>query len=161
MIDCGLDLSIDGHTALFTAIMDGQYEMVEFLIEKGANPHLVCELLTSGEGNSLKALYYSSIEFAIHFRHLPILKLLLAKGVLPDQDGLPLAVEKEFEEAVALLSEFSDQHLPLKELLEDFLDRQQSNGRDIGLDFDIPHKGWAIFDSNMPKEAEKLADPSL
>lgn len=33
---------MDGHAALFTAIMDGQYEMVEFLIEEGANPHLEC-----------------------------------------------------------------------------------------------------------------------
>ncbi|KAF7125941.1 hypothetical protein CNMCM5793_002300 [Aspergillus hiratsukae] len=115
MIDYGLDLNIDGHTALFTAIMHGQYEMVEFLIEKGANPHLLCELWTYGEGNILEALLYSSIGFAIHFRRLQILKLLLGKGVLPAEDDLPLAVEMELEEAVALLSEFSDQDLPQKE----------------------------------------------
>lgn len=154
MIDYGLDLSIDGHTALFTAIMDGQYEMVEFLIEEGANPHLICEFSTSDGNDSFKTLFYSSIGVAIHFRRLQILKLLLAKGVLPADDDLPLAVEKEFEEAVALLSEFSDQDLPQKQTLQNFLFRQHNNGGDKGLDFDIPHKGWAIFDSTVFYESE-------
>ncbi|KAF4278970.1 hypothetical protein KXV22_001153 [Aspergillus fumigatus] len=159
-IDYGLDLSMDGHAALFTAIMDGQYEMVEFLIEEGANPHLECELWTHDENGFFETLFYSSIGFAIHFRRLQILRLLLAKGVLPGQGDLCLAVKKEFEEAVALLSKFSNQDLPQKESIENYLLWQQINRQDNGLDFEIPHKSWFVFDSTLPQEPEKPAGPS-
>ncbi|KAH1805861.1 hypothetical protein KXX27_009790 [Aspergillus fumigatus] len=151
---------MDGHAALFTAIMDGQYEMVEFLIEEGANPHLECELWTHDENGFFETLFYSSIGFAIHFRRLQILRLLLAKGVLPGQGDLCLAVKKEFEEAVALLSKFSNQDLPQKESIENYLLWQQINRQDNGLDFEIPHKSWFVFDSTLPQEPEKPAGPS-
>ncbi|KAH2382290.1 hypothetical protein KXV53_002495 [Aspergillus fumigatus] len=154
-----LDLSMDGHAALFTAIMDGQYEMVEFLIEEGANPHLECKLWTHDYNGCSETLFYRSIGFAIHFRRLRILRLLLAKGVLPGQGDLCLAVKKEFE-AVALLSKFSNQNLPQKESIESYLLWQQINRQDNGLDFEIPHKSWFVFDSTLPQEPEKTAGPS-
>ncbi|KAF7159651.1 hypothetical protein CNMCM5623_005031 [Aspergillus felis] len=152
-IDYGLDLSLDGHTALFTAIMYGQYEMVEFLIEKGANPHLMCELWLR-DGDYLDTLLYSSIGFAIYFRHLHILKLLLAKGVLPEQDDLCLAVKKEFEEAVALLSKFSNQELPPKYTIEGYMCSHYL-GRDKGVDFKLRRQGFFVVHSTSPEEPEK------
>ena len=35
-----------GHAALFHAIKSGQYEMVEAMIDRGANPHLSFALFT-------------------------------------------------------------------------------------------------------------------
>ncbi|GIC93752.1 ankyrin repeat domain-containing protein [Aspergillus udagawae] len=154
-IDYGLDLSLDGHTALFTAIMHGQYRMVEFLIEKGANPHLMCELWLQDGDCFTDTLLYSSIGFAIHFRHLQILKLLLAKGVLPAQDDLRLAVKKEFEEAVALLSKFSNQELPPKQTIEGYIRWQHYLERYKGVDFKLRHQWFFVVDSTSTEESEK------
>ncbi|GIJ91732.1 hypothetical protein Asppvi_010704 [Aspergillus pseudoviridinutans] len=111
LINYGLDIELFGHAALFTAIMHGQYEMVELLIEKGANPHLTYELFArDGEVHR-----YSSVGFAIYFGHLDILKLLLAKGVHPEKCDLHLAMKKGDKQKVALLSEFSYEGIPEKE----------------------------------------------
>ncbi|GIJ91733.1 hypothetical protein Asppvi_010705 [Aspergillus pseudoviridinutans] len=149
-IDYGLDLSLDGHTALFTAIMYGQYGMVEFLIEKGADPHLMCELRLD-DGHCLE----SSIGFAIYFRHLHILKLLLAKGVVPAQYDLSLAAKKEFEEAVALLSKFSNQELPPKETLERYMCSQRYLEREKVVNFKLRRQCFFVAYSTSPEEPEK------
>lgn len=85
--------------------------MVESLIEKGADPNLDWQFSTRDHADWF---FYSTIGFALHFGHLEIVKLLLAKGVHPDKTDLELATKRNYEEAIALLSEFSYDNLPEK-----------------------------------------------
>jgi hypothetical protein len=62
----------------------------------------------------MDSFVYTTIGFALYFGYLEIVKLLLAKGVHPDKTDLRLATERNFEEEIALLSEFSYDNLPKK-----------------------------------------------
>ncbi|KAE8329642.1 ankyrin repeat-containing domain protein [Aspergillus sergii] len=107
----GADIRTYGHAALFHAIVSGQCEMVETLIDRGANPHLT----------------FGTIGFAVWFHHLHILKLLLARGVQPEYDDLGVARERGFEEAVTiLLPALTNASEEQKEYVADYVTRQRS-----------------------------------
>ncbi|KAJ5604183.1 hypothetical protein N7537_007139 [Penicillium hordei] len=59
--------------------MHGHYDMVESLIEKGADPNLDWQFSTR---DYAEWFFYSTIGFVLHFEHVEIVKLLLAKGAL-------------------------------------------------------------------------------
>ncbi|KAB8274645.1 hypothetical protein BDV30DRAFT_237566 [Aspergillus minisclerotigenes] len=118
---CNFSL-MDGHAALFYAVKSGQYDMVEALIDRGANPHLSLTLIEHGGGRCL-----GTTGFAVWFRHLDILKLLLAKGVQPEIEDLGVAKEKSFAQAkTLLLPALTDTPGERKEDVADYVNRQES-----------------------------------
>ncbi|KAB8067731.1 ankyrin repeat-containing domain protein [Aspergillus leporis] len=132
---------------LFIAIMEDQYEMVEMLIDNGANPRLENQLFTRDEDDVIIMCFLSPIGFAIYFRRLNILKLLLEKGVLPVQDDLELAVDKKYEEAVVLLSKFSNQDLPNIQSVSSYIMWTGYLNRMENPDFWMPYTSW-VFDES-------------
>jgi ankyrin repeat protein len=145
----GLKLEFYGIAPLFIAIMEGQYEMVEMLIDNGAKPYLLHMLQTRDEDGFDDICQLSPIEFAIHFRRLDILKLLLEKG-LPAQVDLDLAANKKYEEAVILLSKFSGQSLPAMQTVDTYiLWTQYDNGMEDP-DFQMPWTSWILDDPITP-----------
>ncbi|KJK67376.1 Ankyrin repeats 3 copy [Aspergillus parasiticus SU-1] len=122
LIDTGADIQMYGHAALFYAIKSGQYNMVEALIDRGANPHLSLTLIEHGGSRCL-----GTTGFAVWFHHLDILKLLLAKGVQPEIEDLCVAKEKSFEQAkTLLLPALTDAPGERKEDVADYVNRQES-----------------------------------
>ncbi|KAE8341552.1 hypothetical protein BDV24DRAFT_132176 [Aspergillus arachidicola] len=114
-----IDIRTYGHAALFHAIVSGQYEIVETLIDRGANPHLTFGLFELGGYRTL-----GTIGFAVWFHHLHILKLLLARGVQPEYDDLSVARERGLEEAVTvLLPAFTNASEEQKEYVADHVNR--------------------------------------
>ncbi|KAA8648029.1 uncharacterized protein ATNIH1004_003912 [Aspergillus tanneri] len=154
LLDYGLDLDLYGNAALFTAIMEGQYEMTEFLINNGSNPHLLCELWRRDKLCFIGAPTYSSIEFAIHFQHLDILKLLLEKGVLPRQKEFDLAV-KEYKEAVALLSKFPKDSSRRK-LIEVYVIFAGQKRWEKDPNFKMPFTSAGVWDSTSTSSTSEL-----
>jgi hypothetical protein len=67
---------------------------------------------------------YSTIGLAVQFRQLETLKLLLDKGVIPENRDLELAKDERFGDAVALLKTYSLDHVPNKQRLAQFLDEK-------------------------------------
>ncbi|GES57317.1 ankyrin repeat protein [Aspergillus terreus] len=102
--------------ALFSAIDEGKKECVEFLISKGADPHLPDYLPTESVIDD-ETRRYSSIYYAMLHGHLDICKFLIAYGVRPEEDDLQLAREKGYDELVDILSGFSYKNVPEKENL--------------------------------------------
>ncbi|KAB8238380.1 uncharacterized protein BDW43DRAFT_261511 [Aspergillus alliaceus] len=118
VIDLGLDVEMCWQGALFVAIIHGQREMVELLIEKGANPHLTHDVFT----RDYECWRYNTIGFAVLFKQLEILRLLLDMSVRPEKEDLMLARDERFEEAVALLKGYSFDDVPEKQHISEFLD---------------------------------------
>ncbi|KAL3487006.1 ankyrin repeat protein [Aspergillus germanicus] len=103
-LDRGFDVEMCWQGALFAAVMHGQVDMVELLTARGANPHLTHEVWMW----TFEICRYSTVGFAVQFRHLETLKLLLQKGVIPETRDLQLASDERFGDAVALLETYSD-----------------------------------------------------
>ncbi|KAJ5824744.1 ankyrin repeat protein [Penicillium robsamsonii] len=61
----------------------------------------------------LDSFVYSTIGFALHFGHLEIVKLLLAKGVHLEKINIKLTTERNYED-IPLLSEFCYGNLSMK-----------------------------------------------
>lgn len=113
LIDYELDLSIYGGAALLEAIKAGQFNMTKLLIDNGANPNLEAELLQYPEFSAC----YSSIEFALHFGRLDILKFLLEMGIPPGRNDLAF-LENYPKEIVDVLPKLPETELPPKESLQ-------------------------------------------
>ncbi|KAI9045386.1 ankyrin [Aspergillus affinis] len=105
----GLDIRIHGHPALFTAVEKGHFDMVKYLIARGANPNLRCDYFElSGP--------YSTVWAAVQARRMDILEFLVTEqGVRPDEQDLQQAVKMEFEEAVAFSTPHDYKDVPEKE----------------------------------------------
>ncbi|KAJ6143452.1 hypothetical protein N7471_002905 [Penicillium samsonianum] len=134
-----LEVDVFGPQALFMAIMHGNYEMVESLIEQGANPHLEWQVIYGAPGSS----FYGTIGFAIYFHHFEIAKLLLAKGVLPSRGDFLLAeVRRPFP-----LSQFSYRDLPQKNNVFDYVRWQISERYKNGLGINVMEANYWSKDS--------------
>lgn len=101
VVDWGMDIHIYRHIALFTAVDQGHFNMVKFLIENGANPNLTCEY------NNWRGPF-NITWIAVQAKHFEILEYLVVKRqVQPDRDALEKAREMKFDKAICLLSGFS------------------------------------------------------
>ncbi|OJJ77960.1 hypothetical protein ASPBRDRAFT_167299 [Aspergillus brasiliensis CBS 101740] len=109
LLSYGMDLEGYGSAALFTAIRDGHYEMTELLIDNGAIKDISCELYP--RSGFILGTEYSAVAIAVLYERLDILKLLLDKGFLPGPRDLRIATERNFVEAVSLLTPFADRVL--------------------------------------------------
>lgn len=120
LIDNGLDLNPWGVSAFFAAILYGNHELAEFMLDKGLNANFAHEIIQRGNDT-----YWSSpIGLAIRFRHFDILKLLIARGLSPEQRDIEFAVKNGYEDDVALLSKFSEHQLDEKDLLADHVSHE-------------------------------------
>ncbi|OQE31158.1 hypothetical protein PENFLA_c002G00697 [Penicillium flavigenum] len=124
-----LELDVFGPQALFTAIMHGNYEMVESLIDKGANPNLSWQMVHLG----LNSSFYGTIGVALFFDHFEIAKLLLAKSVLPARADFVLAADRQ----KFSLSEFSFEDLPQKNDVVNYVRWQISERYKKGLGINV------------------------
>jgi ankyrin repeat protein len=122
LIDVGAEIAVYGHAAVFRAIYHGHLSMVEFLIQNGANPHLSCALYEYGGR--------STIGYAIGYKKLSIVKLLLDKGVQPDRHDLQLANRLKLSEAVAILEKLSFQDLPERTSLVEYTQQREAERLD-------------------------------
>lgn len=111
LIEYGAEIRVHGQGLIFVAINVGSKELIEFLLQQGANPHLSMEL-TPGEN-------YSTTWCAIKWRKFDILDLLLAHGVHPDQQSLQLAIDMELPDIVAMLEKISYGDAPENNVEED------------------------------------------
>ncbi|GAB1202090.1 hypothetical protein APSETT445_000701 [Aspergillus pseudonomiae] len=152
LLDYGLKLKFYLEP-LFIAIMEGQYEMVEMLIDNGVNPNLTHSLNTRDEEGYDKIYALSPVGFAIQFRRLDILKLLLDKDILPGRSDLELAAERKYEEAMVLLSKFADQELPERKGASDLWMTEQWNVPD----FRMPAISYQIEDTITPEAGDECA----
>ncbi|KAB8259202.1 ankyrin repeat protein [Aspergillus pseudonomiae] len=146
LLDYGLKLKFY-FEPLFIAIMEGQYEMVEMLIDNGVNPNLTHSLNTRDEEGYDEIYNLGPVGFAIHFRHLDILKLLLDKDVPPGRSDMQLAAERKYEEAMVLLSKFADQEL---------------HDRIGAIDLWMTEQVWNVLDDpdfRMPATSYEIEDP--
>ncbi|KAJ5121116.1 uncharacterized protein N7515_009077 [Penicillium bovifimosum] len=149
-----LEIDIFGTQAMFAAIMHGHYDMVESLIEKGANPNLTWQFISQDLVDS-----YTTIGFALHFGYLEIVKLLLAKGVHPDKTDLRLATERNYEE-IALLSEFSYDNLPMKDDVSNFVYFNRMARLDKGLEANVMAGGPWTYDTTEVECSEDATYPN-
>jgi ankyrin repeat protein len=99
LIEYGADIRVHGQGLIFVAINVGSKELIEFLLQQGANPYL-CMELTPGKNRS-------TIWCAIKWRKFDILELLLAHGVCSNQQDLQLAIDMELPDIVAMLEKIS------------------------------------------------------
>ncbi|KAJ5795006.1 hypothetical protein N7457_001605 [Penicillium paradoxum] len=146
-----LEIEAFGAQAVFIAIMHGHCEMVELLIEKGANPHLSWELVVGVPHNSF---WYSTIGFALHFEYPEIVKLLLAKCVCPSRSDLRFVREKKFateknKDVIVLLSEFSEESLPMKHDVETHFERQLGGRDQQGLTLSMSGIPFGVLDGTQ------------
>lgn len=110
-------------------IMHGNYEVVESLIDKGANPHLSRQMIDLEPGSS----FYGTI-------HSGIAKHLLAKGVLPDRADFLLAADRhKFS-----LSEFSYEDLPQKNDVFNYVWWQISERYKKGLGINVIEANYLV-----------------
>ncbi|KAL5334637.1 ankyrin, partial [Aspergillus crustosus] len=116
----GLDIRVYGHTALFTAVEQGHFDVVKWLIAKGANPHLHCTYRDAGG-------IYSTIWAAVEAQRSDILRyLIIEQAVRPDEQDLKEAKDLGFEEGVALLSECNyANNIPDKEDIPSYVARME------------------------------------
>ncbi|KAJ5135358.1 ankyrin repeat protein [Penicillium bovifimosum] len=136
-VDHGFEIDIYGHAALFQAILEREDEMVELLLESGANPHLQCQY----PDDDCVFHYRSSIWCAIRFRNWKMLDLLLSKGVHPDPADLAFAIERDEKKAIALLSQFSYESVPVKITLPDFIKHMEDERVKTDPNF-VPKDWW-------------------
>ncbi|KAL6236495.1 hypothetical protein BDW75DRAFT_206549 [Aspergillus navahoensis] len=136
-VDHGFEIDIYGHAAIFQAILDRDNEMVELLLENGANPHLRCQCPDDDEDFH----YRSSILCAIKFGNWKILNLLISKGVHPDPADLALAIERDEKKAIALLSQSSYENVPVKITLPDFIKYMEDERGKTDPNF-VPKDWW-------------------
>ncbi|RAL14682.1 ankyrin [Aspergillus homomorphus CBS 101889] len=104
LLNHSLNLRFYGTTALFVAIYAGHYEFVQMLLDHGVDTRLGC-LFETTDGTPLMN-GYTPIGFAIKWRRLEILRLLLDRGTHADRGDLEMARDYGFEEAVDLLQAF-------------------------------------------------------
>ncbi|KAL3478161.1 ankyrin repeat-containing domain protein [Aspergillus californicus] len=127
-IQYGFDVATYGHYPLFHAIMRGHAEIVELLIDHGANPHLASDhigfLVDDHE-------VHITIWYAVFYRRIHMIEILLARGVRPDRDDLEIAVAMDFSKAVAILSGLSyDDVLPKKRVSCYIQDSERAREKD-------------------------------
>lgn len=151
-----LEMDIFGTQAMFSAIMHGHYDMVESLIEKGADPNLDWQFSTRDHKDWF---FYSTIGFALHFGHLEIVKLLLAKGVHPDKTDLGLATKRNYEEAIALLSKFSYDNLPEKGFVPTHISFNIEARFDKGLEANVVTSGLWTYNTTQVEASEDAKYP--
>ena len=158
LLDYGLKLEFYAEP-LFIAIMEDQYEMVEMLIDNGANSKLRMKLWFWDEDFSggLGEWDLSPIGFTIHFKRLNILKLLLEKGVIPGSADLEVATKKKYEEGITLLSRFTSQELPDIEHVQEYMWWTPQFKREEDPDFLMPGTNWAIVDyTTSPPDRQEI-----
>ena len=75
-------MRVYGRIALFTAFEEGKYDIVKYLIERGANPNLTCSYKSWRE-------LYNITWIAVQAQHFGNLDHLITKqGALPDQNAV-------------------------------------------------------------------------
>ncbi|PLN86075.1 ankyrin repeat-containing domain protein [Aspergillus taichungensis] len=136
-VNHGFEIDIYGHAALFQAILERENEMVELLLENGANPHLQCQC-PDDDG---VFHYRSAIWCAIRFRNRKMLDRLISMGVHPDPADLALANELDEKKAIALLSQSTFEYVPVKTTLSDFI--KQMEDERVKTDPNFVPKSWS------------------
>lgn len=101
----GCQMTEVGERPFLWAIRKGHYDVVELLIQEGADPSGFSKFPTDSE-EALELGIHSAISCAIEYRRPAILKLLIEKGEHPEPDDIKLAEEMGDSEALALLSQF-------------------------------------------------------
>ncbi|KAL4877579.1 ankyrin repeat-containing domain protein [Aspergillus karnatakaensis] len=105
-----IDIRVYGHTALFTAVDRGHFEVVKYLIQRGANPNLTAQYKFWRGDFSITWMAVQALA-----RQVETLEYLVKQhGVRPDQDALDKARELRLEDAISLLEEFSYENIPGK-----------------------------------------------
>lgn len=120
LLEVGFRVDLFDDEALFLVIAKGDEEIVRFLIEKGADPHLAGN--TPGEEWDSHCGFFfddskrhSSVYTAILGGHTEICKMLVEEyGVRPDRENLDLAREKGNQEVIDILSGLSYDDVPEK-----------------------------------------------
>ncbi|PYI21417.1 hypothetical protein BO86DRAFT_397272 [Aspergillus japonicus CBS 114.51] len=106
LLDRGLDLRLYGTGALCVAIWAGHLDVVQMLLDHGASTRLGCLWETTDRSPNMDG--YTPVGFAVKWKRLEILRLLLDRGAHADRADLEMAREQGFEEAVDLLLGFED-----------------------------------------------------
>ncbi|RAH74820.1 ankyrin repeat domain-containing protein [Aspergillus aculeatinus CBS 121060] len=104
LLDHGLDLRLYGTGALCVAIWAGHYDIVKMLLDHGASTRLGCIWESTDRSPQMDG--YTPVGFAVKWRRLEILRLLLDSGAHADWAEFDMAREQGFEEAADLLLEF-------------------------------------------------------
>jgi hypothetical protein len=155
-LDRGFDVEMCWQGALFAAVMHGQVDMVELLTARGANPHLTHKVWMW----SFELCRYSTIGFAVQFRHLETLKLLLQKGVVPEIRDLELASDERFGEAVAFLKMCSFDDVPEKQHLAQCVDEKIRERHAADLEVCNLEILTPLEDPQFTAERDPLRDPA-
>jgi hypothetical protein len=155
-LDRGFDVEMCWQGALFAAVMHGQVDMVELLIARGTNPHLTHEVWMW----SFELCRYSTIGFAVQFRHLETLKLLLRRGVIPETRDLELAWDERFDDAVALLKTYSFDNVPEKQHIAQFRDEKIRERHAADLEVCNLEILTPLEDPQFTAERDPLRDPA-
>lgn len=74
-------MNLWGVSAFFAAIIWASRELAEFMLDKGLNANFAHEIMRRDQDTYCSSL----IGLAIRFRHLDILKLLVERGLSPEQ----------------------------------------------------------------------------
>ncbi|RAH47175.1 ankyrin [Aspergillus brunneoviolaceus CBS 621.78] len=104
LLDYGLDLRLYGTGAVCVAIWVGHYDMVKMLLDHGASTRLGCIWESTDRSPQMDG--YTPVGFAVKWKRLEILRLLLDSGAHADWTDFDMAREQGFEEAADLLLEF-------------------------------------------------------
>lgn len=104
LLDYGLDLRLYGTGALCVAIWAGHYDMVKMLLDHGASTRLGCIWESTDRSPQMDG--YTPVGFAVEWKRLEILRLLLDSGAHAGWTDFDMAREQGFEEAADLLLEF-------------------------------------------------------
>ncbi|RHZ59813.1 uncharacterized protein CDV56_107472 [Aspergillus thermomutatus] len=101
-----------GRLPFLRAIRKGRYDVVELLLQEGADPSGSSVFLEDLEDNVVLE-HLSAISCAIHYRQPAILKLLIENGERPERMDIALAEVMKDPEALALLAQFRHNNGPL------------------------------------------------